>query len=205
MRSCLVALSVLGAIPCSASESTLPPPDSWPGDIGIKTTSTREPVQSIRIGDKFARLEISTFDDIAHALGPAPLFTRGDAAGFEMWICYTLPLLHARVWFTSSELGGRKYINGASLLAIDAGEIAHENCPTPVSPVPKLTTDRGMRLGMPMSDAVRLLGKPIFIGPNIAYWASLNSTAKLDVSSTLLVRIEKGEVVQITADHTSTT
>jgi hypothetical protein len=149
-------LLVTGA---AQGESSLPPP-TWPvPDIKPSGMQT-QPVTGITLGSFHVTFEKATFNDILGALGKAPIGQQGDAGEFLMWACYTVPAAHARIWLTSSELGGKKYIDGMVAKQLTRTEKENPQCPTLANKATVASIDNGVWLGETVQKIKEILGSP---------------------------------------------
>jgi len=200
MKAPWLALNLVFGI---ANASSPIPPPNWPvPDIKLSPLAD-QPVTSIVIGSFGIKPGQTTFNDVASRLGVAPIGQRGDAGEFQMWVCYTLSAVHARLWLTSSELGGREYIDGFVVknepqAAVEAG------CPTIAGAASVVATDQGIGLGSAESSITAALGKPNETPDSVIYYAYLGKDGEYDVSSVLALKIQNGAVVELYATHSTT-
>jgi len=202
MKASVLALSLVFGVAHAASP-VLPPP--WPVPNIKAGPIAAQPVTGITIGAFDIKLEQTTFKDAASHLGIASVGQRGDASGFQMWVCYTLSAMHARLWLTSSELGGGEYINGFVVRREPGDVVAEPMCPA-IAGVPPttVTIDHGISLGSTENFVEATLGKPNEAPDYVVYYAYLGKDARYDVSSVLTLRIKNGVVTEIHAAHLTT-
>lgn len=201
MKAALLSLSLLFGVAHAAGP--LPPP-AWPvPDIKLSQLSD-QPVTGISIGTYDIKLDQTTFKDVTSNLGDAPIGQRGDAGEFQMWVCYTLPEASTRVWLTSSELGGREYIDGFVARQEPRDVAAEAECPAIVGVHSIVTTDSGIGIGSSESSIIATLGKPGKAPDSFKYYAFLGKDGEFDVSSVLALKIYKGAAIEIHATHSKT-
>lgn len=202
MKASFLALSLAFGVARAASPVAPPPwpvPDIKPGPVAA------QPVTGITVGAFGIKLDQTTFKDAASHLGIAPVTQRGDAGEFQMWVCYTLSAMHARLWLTSSELGGGQYIDGFVVRRESGNVVAEPMCPAVAgTPSATATIDHGISLGSTERLVEAALGKPNEAPDSVVYYAYLGKEAGYDVSSVLVLRIKDGVVTEIHATHSTT-
>jgi hypothetical protein len=195
-----IALLVAGA---ARGESALPPP-TWPVP-DIKPTGTHiQPVTGVTLDSFHITLEKTTFNDVLGALGRAPIQHQGDAGEFLMWVCYTLPDIHARIWFTSSELGGQKYIDGMVAKQLRPTEAKTSLCPVAIRQITVVSIDNGIWLGKDIKKIKRILGTANKATASVIYYTYEGKDGEFDVDSVLALKIHKDRVTELHANHTTT-
>ena len=113
--------------------------------------------------------------------------------------------MHARLWLTSSELGGEQYIDGFDVKREPGNVVAEPTCPAIAgAPSAIATIDHGISLGSTESFLEAALGKPNEAPDSVVYYAYLGKEAGYDVSSVLVLRIKDGAVTEIHAAHSTT-
>jgi hypothetical protein len=202
MRVKLIALPpALALLLGAAAASTAPPPQS-PID-NVETTESRvEPATGVSLGSFKVTFESTTFTDLAR-LGDAPIAQMGDAGEFVMWVCFTLSRDRQRLWFTSSELGGRKYVTGAIAQVLPADASASPDCPELPTQFRPVRLDSGAWLGTTLENLQQQFGPPWKTG-STAQFAYLGKDREYDVMSTLVVELEDQRVVALYANHSTT-
>ena len=201
MKAALLALTLVFGVAHAAEP--IPPP-AWPVPDIKPSPLPHQPVTGITIGRFAIKLEQTTFKDVTSHLGSAPIGQRGDAGEFQMWVCYSLPEAHARVWLTSSELGGREYIDGFVARREPRNVVAEAECPAIIGVSSIVVADRGIGLGSSENSIIATLGKPSVAPNSVIYYAYLGKDGEYDVSSVLALKINKGEVIEIHATHSTT-
>lgn len=193
-------LLVAGA---AQGESSLPPP-AWPVP-DIKSSGTRiQPVTGITLGSFHVTFEKTTFNDILGALGKAPIGQQGDAGEFLMWVCYTVPVAHVRIWLTSSELGGQEYIDGIVAKQLERAETENSLCPIPANKAAVASIDNGIWLGESVERIKSILGAPNRASASVIYYLYEGKDGEFDISSILALRIHKNKVTELYANHSTT-
>lgn len=198
-----VTLFILLASGVVQAHGALPPPE-WPvPDIKPSGTKT-QPVTGVTLGSFHVILETTTFKDILDALGSAPVGQQGDASEFLMWVCYTVPAVHARIWLTSSELGGRKYIDGMVARQIGLGEAENPMCPVPVGQTTIAFIDNGLWLGESVETVKSILGTPNTAPASGIYYLYEGKDGEFDIDSLLAMKVHENRVSELYASHTTT-
>jgi len=201
VRVIAVLCSFLSSLAYGASSA---PPPSWPvPDIKTSSIST-QPVTGVTLGSFEVVFERTTFKDVVGALGEAPIQQQGDAGEFQMWVCYTLVASHARVWLTSSELGGQKYIDGMVALRISSDVKSSPECPDLGSQHALAAIDRGIWLGTPLQKVKAILGRPNKSPKAVIYYSYAGKDGTFDVNSTLALRMRNNIVTELHAMHSAT-
>ncbi len=180
------------------------PPPTIPSLESLKETRVSvQPATSVSLGKLSISLESSTFAD-ASVLGPAPVGQRGDASAFVMWVCFTLPQEVQRLWLTSSELGGRKYIDSLVAKVIPSGTPATDDCPELPKRFRRIHIDHGVWLGTSLDALKRQFGSPTQNGDGTLNFTYIGTRGEFDVASILIVRLIDNKVVTLHASHTTT-
>lgn len=97
-------LILLFAVCSSAFGESITPPHRS-GEITVKASLKKDPVQFIRLGSFVATFEKTTLDEIKDALSLGAIQHAGDAGESQYWLCYSLP--GQRIWLIShGEMGG---------------------------------------------------------------------------------------------------
>jgi hypothetical protein len=199
-RAAVFALLVAGA---AHGENSFPPP-AWPVP-DIKPSGTKiQPATGITLGSFHVTFEKTTFNDILSALGTAPIGQQGDAGGFLMWVCYTVPAAHARIWLTSSELGGLEYIDGMVAERFQGTDADNPLCPSPISQTAPISIDNGIWLGEPIEKIKGILGAPNKAPASVVYYLYEGRDGEFDISSVLALKVRKGRITEIHANHSAT-
>lgn len=195
-----IALLVAGAV---HGESFLSPP-TWPVP-DIKPTGTPiQPVTGVALDSFHVTFEKTTFNDVLGALGRAPIRHQGDAGEFLMWVCYTLPGAHARIWLTSSELGGEKYIDGMVAKRLKSAGAASSVCPVANRQITVVSIDNGIWLGKDVEKIKTMLGRANRAPASVIYYTYEGKDGGLDVDSILALKVHKNKVTALYASHTTT-
>lgn len=118
----------------------------WPLQTVRHSRARGPPVTGLTLGRFHVRFEKTTFSAVTR-IAPAPVGTRGDAGGFQAWVRYTLPVGHQRLWLTSSELGGGRYINGAVAIRFVQPRRTSAQCPELPARYRPVHLDGGLWLG----------------------------------------------------------
>ena len=193
----ILAVAALGPVASSS------PPPTLPFDTIGETRASVQPVTFLTLGATQIKFESSTFADVAK-FSAAPIGQRGDASEFEMWICFTLSDVKQRLWLTSSELGGRKFIDGAVAARLPNRAHATTDCPELPKAFRPAHLDNGVWLGTSVDSLTQLFGPPS-VGPGgWLSFAYLGKDGEYDVGSSLLVRVSNKRVVALLASHTTT-
>ncbi len=200
MYSFLATAAIAGA---NFTGAAVAPPTISTPDALRETNVTVQPATTVSLGAAQIIFESSTFADIAR-FGSAPIGQRGDASEFVMWECFTLSQERQRLWLTSSELGGRKFIDGA-VAELIANEIpASPACPELPGKFRPVHLDFGVWLGTSIEELKRHFGRPTSNPDGTLYFSYVGTKAEYDVLSTLIVRVKNKRVVAIHASHTTT-
>ena len=196
----MIALAFVGAVHGQNSQS----PPTWPAS-DIKPNGTHiQPVTGLTLDAFHVTFEETTFNDVLRALGTAPIRHQGDAGEFLMWVCYTLPGVHARVWLTSSELGGQKYINGMVAKPLESTDTETSLCPATTPPIAAASIDRGVWLGDAVEKVKRILGSADKTAASVVGYSYKGRAREFDVDSFLTLTIQKNKVTELYASHTTT-
>jgi hypothetical protein len=199
----LVAVLTLVASSAVHSQESLPPP-AWPVP-DIRPTGTKvQPVTGATVGSLHVVFEKTTFKDILGALGKAPIGQQGDAGEFLMWVCYTVPAVHARIRLTSSELGGQEFIDGMVAKQIRPGEPDNPLCPRLVGKPSGAAIDKGIWLGDSVEKIQGILGRPNTAPASVIYYSYEGKEGAFDVSSVLALKVQSKIVTEIHASHSAT-
>jgi hypothetical protein len=195
-----IALLVAGM---AHGENSLPPP-TWPVPH-IKPTGTRiQPVTGVTLDSFHVTFEKTTFNDVLGVLGTTPIRHQGDAGEFLMWVCYTLPDVHARVWLTSGELGGQRYIDGMVAKQLKSTEAETSLCPAAIRQITFVSIDNGIWLGQAAEKIKSILGIANKAPASVIYYTYEGKDGEFDVDSVLALKINKNRVTELHANHTST-
>ena len=197
-RAAAAAVSILAGSAMAAE----PPPISTLDSI-TGASAPVQPATALSLGSLQVTLEKSTFSDIAE-IAPAPPGQHGDAAGFEMWVCFTITGTRQRLWLTSDEIGGHKYINGVVAELIRNGIRATSDCPALPKTYLPAHLDFGVWLGTSINELEKHLGAPTWTQDGALYFAYIGKDSEYDVTNTLIVRLDKGKVVALRALHITT-
>lgn len=180
------------------------PPPAWPVP-DIRPSGTRfQPATGITLGSLHVAFEKTTFDDVRHGLGLAPIGRQGEAGEFLMWVCYTLPTAHARIWLTSSELGEERFIDGMVAKQLQDGEAESALCPVPINGADVVSIDNGIWLGDPVEKIKGILGTPNEAPASVIYYLYEGKDGEFDITSLLALRIHEGRVTELHAEHSAT-
>ncbi|NGY06618.1 hypothetical protein G7Y85_17725 [Solimonas terrae] len=199
----LVAALAFVTVGVAQAGNPIPPP-SWPVP-DIRPSGTKmQPVTGVTVGAFRVTFERTTFKDILSALGPAPIGQRGDAGEFQMWMCYTLPAAHERIWLTSSELGGQEYIDGMVAKQLKSAEPYTSQCPVPSGEAANVSIDNGIRLGESVDKIKSILGAPNHAPSSVIYYLYEGKDGEFDISSVLALKLNEGRVTELHANHTTT-
>jgi hypothetical protein len=196
-----VALAVI-VVAAAASAAVAPP--TVPSLASLKEIRIGvQPATGVSLGAVNLTFESSTFGD-ASELGPAPVGHKGDASESVMWVCYTLPQEMQRLWLTSSELGGRTYIDGLVAEVIPGGTPTPDDCPELPKRFRHIHMDHGVWLGTPIGALKRQFGQPTNIHNGTLEFTYSGKSGEYDVESTLIVRLIGNRVVALHASHSTT-
>ena len=122
-----------------------------------------------------------------------------------MWVCYTLPEARQRLWLTSSEIGGRQYINGATAEVVtDLSVRVTPDCPALPPRYRPVRFDSDLWLGDRSARLAKRLGQPTDIYGPVRLYAYEKPQSRFDVSSILAVRLNGGRIVALYASHLTT-
>lgn len=183
-------------------ENSLAPP-VWP-EPDVKSTEARiQPVAGLNLDAFRLTLEENTFDDVLAALGGAPIRHSGDAGDALTWVCYTLPSAYARIWFTSSELGGGKYIDGLVVTQLGSQEGSSSSCPVPSRRIAAISMDHGIWLGDSVKKMEAALG-PASKSASVIRYEYVGKDGEFDVDSVLEIKSHKGKITELYVSHTTT-
>ena len=199
----VTAVLFLLASGVAQGETSLPPP-AWPVPDIRPSKAKTQPVTGVAIGSFQVTFEKTTFKDVIGTLGDAPISHQGEAGEFLMWVCYTVPSLHSRVWLTSSELGGEEYIDGMVAKRIQDAESQSPQCPVALSHPTALSIDNGLWLGSTVKRIEGILGPPNRASASVIYYPYEGKVGDFDITSVLVLRISKGRVIELHATHSAT-
>jgi len=182
---------------------SLPPP-TWPAS-DIKPIGTDiQPATGVTLDSFHVTFEKTTFHDVLGALGAAPVQHQGDAGEFLMWVCYTLPDVHARVWLTSSELGGHKYIDGMVAKQLESTDTKTSLCPVATRQIAVVSLDHGIWLGSSVEKIKNILGIANGAPASVISYTYQGKDGEFDVDSFLALKMRKNQVTELYASHTTT-
>jgi hypothetical protein len=141
---------------------------------------------------------------VIEALGPAPIGQHGDAGEAETWVCYTLAKPYARLWLTSSELGGGIYVDGLVAKQISPEAVVPLECPQLDANYASISVDNDIWLGEPVEEVATRLGPPNKAPGSLLYYAYQGKDGDFDVTSELVLRVHAGHITELHAAHTET-
>ena len=98
-------------------------------------------------------------ESIAGQLGPSPIITSGDAAGFEARLCYLLPA--GSLSFLSGELDGSSEPGKHYLGGFELSQTASADCKTLRDPLKAALDIGGLHLGMSRAEFEATAGGPV--------------------------------------------
>lgn len=197
-----VAVSIaLSALPIA--EAATPPPPMGPDDVAGFHRATVQPVMSIWFGKVQVVLESTAFSDVEQ-LGFSPIGQHGDAGGFEMWRCYTLTDLGQRVWLTSSELGGHKYITGVVAVVLRSPASASNDCPPMATEFRPVHLDSGVWLGATLGSLSGMVEEALHPGAETLGLYYEGKAGAYDVGSSLFLKFRDDKIVGLDAHRTTT-
>jgi hypothetical protein len=197
-------IGALAAIVATAAAAADVPPPTIPSVESLRETRVNvQPATTISLGAVNIALESSTFGD-ASELGAAPLGHSGDAGEFAMWVCFTLSHEKQRLWLTSSELGGRTYIDGLVAEIIPSGTPPTDSCPELPKRFRPIHLDFGVWLGTSIEALKRHFGRPTLNRDHSIEFAYVGKRGEYDVTSTLIVRLANNRIATLHASHTTT-
>lgn len=199
----LVTVLVLLTAGIARADNSIPPP-SWPVPDIRPSGTTTQPATGVTVGAFHVTFEKTTFKDILAALGPAPVGRQGDAGEFQMWVCYTIPAARARLWLTSSELGGQEYIDGMVAKQLTGAQSQNSSCPVPIGETAIVSIDNGIWLGASVNKIKDILGTPNNGPASVIYYLYEGKDGEFDISSILALKINRGIVIELHANYTAT-
>ena len=180
------------------------PPPTWPVP-NIKSSGTQvQPVTGVTLGAFHVTFEKTTFKDILGALGTAPIGQQGDAGEFLMWVCYTVSAANTRIWLTSSELGGQKYIDGMIAKKVQLSETGNHSCPALSNQVAVVSIDNGISIGESVEKIKAILGTPNKAPASVVYYLYEGKNGQFDITSVLALKVYKKRVIELHANHSTT-
>jgi len=203
MNRFTAAVVVVIVVVMRSAVAAVPPPMISTLDTLNGTRAPVQPATSLSLGSTNVAFETSTFADIS-IIGSAPIGQHGDAAGFEMWVCYTLSNEKQRLWLTSGELGGHEYIDGAVAQLLPSGTPATTDCPELPSRYRPVHLDFGVWIGTLIQELTRHFGQPTQCRDGSLYFAYSGKDGEYDVTDTLIVRLVNNRVVALRANHITT-
>ena len=130
VRAIVAAFSLMAPAYAAAQEASVPPPFSVQ-EFSQGQSRLNAPARYLRLGPLDVRLDQTTLQTVAAAVGVGSIAHRGDAGDSEYWLCYTSsrPMPH-RVWLISNaEMGGPEHrITQLQAVATSAAP-SSEHCP----------------------------------------------------------------------------
>lgn len=187
--------------------TTLPPAQPFEA-ITWKPTLKQEVAKGFNMGQLYIGFEATTLEEVRKAIGLGTIAHKGDAGDSVSWLCYTdvtaVPAL--RIWITSGELQGGKYVDGVIARTLTQG---HPNADCPAPPV-KMRPFRvpGANVLNSSSNAVMaVMGAP---SHRKGEWWSFDFQGKVpgqcepdgfDYSNNLLLHFVNGKVMEIFTNH----
>jgi len=124
-------------------------------------------------------LENDNVFDVVKKLGPAPIYEEGDAAFYNVGVCYHLKNKSGTVKFESGQLGGKYHYLLSFVLTKDLDK-DHE-CGKLGVEIDDLSLG-GIKIGKQYAKAYKLLPKPITIFSYGSYHERLNRIKAIDKS-----------------------
>lgn len=115
IAAALLLLSPL--LQASAQDSYSPPTDGPAAVVDWPATLSSPPSTGITLDSLRIDFERTSLSDVRNAVGVGHISRQGDAGDSVTWLCYTLPAAQgaSRLWLTSGEMGGGRYITEVSI------------------------------------------------------------------------------------------
>lgn len=138
------------------------PPDIPVEPANVQATLKHAPSLGMAFGPLRVRFEETTLEDVRRQLGVGTVAHRGDAGDSLAWLCYTIPdnKQPVRLWLTSGELQGNKYIGGVTAEIGAAGTKPVEQCPALPVRFRQVALDQSLWVGLPDAKVHETLGQP---------------------------------------------
>jgi hypothetical protein len=164
-----------------------PPPSAELDTAGDPAMISRDPTSSLRIGTLDIVLEKTTMASVLDTLGVGRIDHRGDAGESTYWICYTASAQGQRIWLTSDELHGGRYVDGVTAIALSGPTAPTDACPElPASAAP-IRPAQGPWLGASPAETFARFGEASQDGDRWSY-GYLGKEGGYDVYATLVMR-----------------
>lgn len=198
MRSAFIA----AAIVASTAPRAIPPP-SDPG-IDVVTWLPKlhsPPIAGIYLGTFRIHFETTTLNQVMDTIGTGHLAHQGDAADSVTWLCYMVPdgSNPLRIWFTSGELQGGRYIDGVNLRAVSGTMTPRPECPLLPRRFRPISLGHAIRIGMSDRTLLKLFGQPSHTarGWQMFDYAKQEQWDQCTLSNWIWMRSTKGRLVAI--------
>ena len=183
--------------------------------IAVAAAVGKLPVEAVTVGDLKIVFSVTSFQDVARALGRLRTAHTGDAGESRTQGCYTTsgpdPVA---LYVESDEMGASKFIMGvdvagAGVPAASYDPVIAKACTRLLQKTLEIRTDRGITLGLPRSEVERLMGGKGRDSAGITIYEATerrrDQNGAFDASSELLIRYRKGRVAAFHAGAVFTT
>ena len=187
---------------------TAPPELPFP-NVSWKALSKAKPASHLKMGGLEVRFEKTTLRAISDTAGLGTMHHRGDAGKSIYWLCYTIQgdSRTQRIWIVAhEEMGGSDH----AVTMVTAQELPPSvqptnDCPTLPTTLQPLSLARAVWLGIPGSEALKVLGRPSY---RKGSWRSFDYQGKVpgncqpdgfDLMNWLVFRTVQGRIVAISA------
>jgi hypothetical protein len=155
------------------------------------------------LGGTIVRIEVTSLRQVLASIGAGKVMHKGDASESVHWLCYSfeMPGAHARIWLSSGELNGGRYIDGIQMVMTETSQEGGASCPEISLGGKSPVFDNGLSLGASEEKLRQVLGRPSKEWGNWRSYASDTQAVKDGetwfTNSIFAVRIEGGLVSEV--------
>lgn len=202
--SCLAGAGLAAQV---RPEQLLAPPNIPVEPASVHATLQRPPSLGVSLGSLHVRFEETTLEDVRRQIGVGSIVHRGDAGDSLSWLCYTIPdgKQSVRLWMTSGELQGNKYVGGITAEVSAAGTQPVASCPLLPAGFRQIALDQSLWIGAPDAHVRAVFGKPSHEaqGWRMFDYAKPINQGQCEQQSWLWTKSKAGRVVLIDAGLSS--